>query len=57
MSMDTLFPGTPGDLELFTDEEVITLRCGVLKSTITGTSTPKLPSLASHMEPDSSTRK
>ena len=58
MSMDTLFPGTAGDLELFTDEEVIALsNVGVLKSPITGTSTPKLPSLASKMEPDSSTRK
>ena len=54
--MDTLFPGTAGDLELFTDKEVIALsNVGVLKSTITGMSTPKLPSLASKMEPDSTT--
>ena len=55
---DTLFPGAAGDLELFTDEEVIALsNVGVLKSATAGTSTPKLPSLASHMEPDSSTRR
>ena len=57
-STDTLFPGTAGDLELFTDKEVIALsNVGVLKSTITGTSTSKLPLLASQMKPDSSTRK
>ena len=58
VSTDTLFPGTAGDLDLFTNEEVIALtNVGVLKSPITGTSTPQLPSLASRMEPDSSTRK
>ena len=58
VSMDTLFPGTAGDLDLFTGEEVITLTdIGALKSTIASTSTPQLPSLASRMEPDSSTRK
>ena len=58
VSMDTLFSGTPGDLELFTDEEVIALsNVGVLKSTITGTSTPKMPPLASHVEPDSPSKK
>ena len=47
-STDTLFPGTAGDLELFTDEEVIALsNVGVLKSSITSMSTHKLPSLAS----------
>ena len=57
-STDTLFPGAAGDLELFTDEEVITLsNVGVLKSPTTGTSTTKLPSLASHIQPDSSIRK
>ena len=35
-STDTLFPSTAGDLELFTNEEVITLsNVGVLKSPIT----------------------
>ena len=58
MSMDMLFPGTAGDLDLFTDEEVIALTCvGVLKSPITGTSNPHVPSPAPRMEPDSSTRK
>ena len=57
-SMDTLFPSAAGDLDLFTDEEVITLtHIGVLKSPITGTSNPHIPSPASRMEPDSSTRK
>ena len=55
---DTLFPGAAGDLDLFTNEEVITLtHLGVLKSPITGTSNPHVPSPASRMEPDSSTRK
>ena len=57
-STDTLFPGTAGNLDLFTDEEVIALtNVGVLKSAITGTSTPQLPSRASRMEPDWSIRK
>ena len=57
-STDTLFPGAAGDLDLFTDEEVFTLtHIGVLKSPITGTSNPHVPSPASRMEPDSSTRK
>ena len=56
--MDTLFPGTAGDLDLFTDEEVFALtRIGVLKSPITGTSNPHILSPASRMEPDLSTRK
>ena len=57
-SMDTLFPGAAGDLDLFTDEEVTTLtHVRVLKSPITGTSNPHIPSPASKMEPDLSTRK
>ena len=48
MSMDTLFHGTAGDLELYTAEEVIALRnAGIFKSSNTSQSTPKLPSLAS----------
>ena len=47
VSTDTLFHGTAGDLELYTAEEVIALRnAGVFKSSNTGPSTPKLPSLA-----------
>ena len=58
VSTDTLFPGKTGDLELFTNKEVVALsNVGVLKSPTTGMSTPKLPSLASKWEPDSSTRK
>ena len=57
-SMDTLFPGAAGDLDLFTDVEVTTLtQLGVLKSPSTGTSNPHIPSPASKMEPDSSIRK
>ena len=57
-STDTLFPGTAGDLDLFTDEEVYTLSCiGALKSPITVTSNPHVSTPASRMEPDSSTRK
>ena len=56
--MDTLFPGTAGDLDLFTDKEVYTLsRIGALKSPITITSNPLVSMPASSMEPDSSTRK
>ena len=45
-SMDTLFHGTAGDLELYTAEEVVALRnAGVFKSSNTGPSTPILPSL------------
>ena len=41
-SMDMLFPGTAGDLDLFTDEEVYTLsHIGALKSPITITSNPQ----------------
>ena len=57
-STDTLFHGSAGDLELYTAEEVVVLRnAGVFKSSITSPSTPKLPSLASKVEPDFSTRK
>ena len=57
-SMDTLFPSTAGDLDLFTDKEVSALtHIGVLQSPITSTSNPHIPSPASRMEPDSSTRK
>ena len=57
-SMDTLFPGTVGDLDLFTDEEVIALtNVGVFRSAITSASTPQSPSLASRMEPVLSARK
>ena len=57
-STDTLFPGAAGDLDLFTDEEVTTLtHLGVLKSPITSTSNPHIPSPVSKMEPDLSTRK
>ena len=48
MSMDTLFHGTAGDLELYTAEEVVALRNSrIFKSSNTGQSTPKLPSLTS----------
>ena len=57
-SMDMLFPGAAGDLDLFTDIEVTTLtQLGVLKSPSTGTTNPHIPSPASKMEPDSSIRK
>ena len=48
-SKDTLFHGIAGDLELYTAEEVITLRnVGIFKSSSSASqSTPKLPSLAS----------
>ena len=47
-SKDTLFCGVTRDLELYTAEEVITLRnMGIFKSLSTNQSTPKLPSLAS----------
>ena len=46
-SRDMLFCGVVGDLELYTAEEVITLRnAGVFKSS-SSASQPKLPSLAS----------
>ena len=57
-STDMLFPGTAGDLDLFTDKEVYALsRIGALKSPITITSNPHISIPASRMEPDSSTRK
>ena len=57
-SSDTLFPGTAGDLDLFTDGEVYALRhIGALKSPITVTSNPHASTPASRVEPDSSTRK
>ena len=57
-STDTLFPSAAGNLDLFTDVEVTTLtQLGVLKSPIITTSNPHIPSPASRMEPDSSTRK
>ena len=57
-STDTLFHGSAGDLDLYTAEEVIALRnARVFKSSISGPSTPILPSLASKVESDSSTRK
>ena len=47
-SRDTLFHGTASDLELYTTEEVITLKnVGVFKSSSTIKSSPKLPSLTS----------
>ena len=48
-SRDTLFYGVAGDLELYTAEEVITLRnAGIFKSSSNASqSFPKLPSLAS----------
>ena len=47
MSMDTLFHGTAGDLELYTAKEVIALRnTRIFKSSNTSPSTPKLLSLA-----------
>ena len=47
-SKDMLFCGIARDLELYTAEEVITLRnAGIFKSSSTNQSTPKLPSLAS----------
>ena len=47
-SKDTLFHGAASNLELYTAEEVITLRnAGIFKSSNTSQSTPKLPSLAS----------
>ena len=58
VSTDTLFPGSAGDPDLYTDEEVIVLMIAwVFKSLISGRSTPKLPSLACKVESDSSTRK
>ena len=57
-SMDTLFPGSAGNPDLYTDEEVIVLmNAGVFKSSISSLSTPKLPSLTRKVESDSSTRK
>ena len=57
-SMDTLFPGSAGDTDLYMDEEVIVLmNTRVFKSSISGLSTPKLPSLTRKVEYDSSTRK
>ena len=48
LSMDTLFHGTASDLELYIAKEVVALRnARVFKSSNTGPSTPKLPSLAS----------
>ena len=53
-----LFPGRAGDLDLFTDEEVYAIsHVGALKSPITITSNPHVPTPASKMEPDSSTKK
>ena len=47
-SKDTLFCGAARDLELYTTEEVITLKnVGIFKSSSTSKSTPKLPLLAS----------
>ena len=46
-SRDTLFPSTARDLDLYTTEEIITLKnMGIFKSTSTIKSSPKLPSLA-----------
>ena len=57
-STDMLFSGAAGDLNLFTDEEVFTLaRIGILKSPRAGTFNPHVPSPASRMEQDSTTRK
>ena len=57
-STDMLFPGTPGDLDLFTNEEVYALaRIGSLKSPITGAPNVDVPTPTSRMEPDPSTRK
>ena len=49
LSRDTLFQGIAGDLELYTTEEVITLRnAGIFKSSSgTSQSLSKLPSLTS----------
>ena len=47
-SRDMLFCGTTRDLELYTAEEVITLKnMGIFKSSSTIKSSPKLPSLTS----------
>ena len=57
-STDTLFHGSAGDLDLYTAEEVVALRnARVFKSSISGPSTPILPSLTSKVEPDFSTSK
>ena len=57
-SMDTLFPGSAGDPDLYTDKEVVVLmNTRVFKSSISGLSTPKLPSLTRKVESDSSTGK
>ena len=57
-SADKLFSGAAGDLDLFTNEEVYALsRIGALKSPISGTSNPHIPTPTSRMEPDSSVRK
>ena len=47
-SKDMLFHGIAGDLELYTTEEVITLKnVGIFKSSSTSQSSPNLPSLTS----------
>ena len=57
-SMDTLFPGSAGNPDLYMDKEVIVLmNARVFKSSISGPSTPKLPSLTRKVESDSSIRK
>ena len=56
--MDTLFPGTAGDLDLFTDMEIPGLvRLGLLKPPITGTQHHHAAPPASNVEPASSSRK
>ena len=55
VSKDTLFHSAAGDLELYTAEEVITLRnVGIFKPSNISQSTPKLPSLASLEQASSS---
>ena len=57
-STDTPFPGTAGDLDLFTDMEISGLvRIGLLKPPVAGTHDPHAASPASKVEPASSSRK
>ena len=57
-STDTLFTGTAGDLDLYTDMEISGLvRIGLLKPPITSTRDPPTAPPASKAEPVSSSRK
>ena len=50
-STDTLFPGTPGDLDLYTDMEISCLKnIGILETSVVGTRDPRTVSSASKAE-------